>query len=205
MLNYRYKACAPGYQKQVVDMAINGNGIRDTNRVLEISKTTIIKILKSTSGHLVQVNPDIQNLGVGIGSEVCLESVCMTAELGEQSSFVGNKSNQRWLWHAVDHATNTVLAYVLGKRKDKVFQQLKALLDPFSIQNFYTDDWVADKQSRVLSGYLCKKTHLTHYQFSIMIMPPTSSCINDLMESNYTVSTRLQADRGFQIVGFYAL
>nr|WP_198246668.1 IS1 family transposase [methane-oxidizing endosymbiont of Gigantopelta aegis] len=42
--------------------------------------------------------------------------------------FVGNKSNQRWLWHAVDHKTNTVLAYVFGKRKDIVFKELKALL-----------------------------------------------------------------------------
>lgn len=29
------------------------------------------------------------------------------------------KSNQRWLWYAVDHATNTVLAYVFGKRTDE--------------------------------------------------------------------------------------
>jgi hypothetical protein len=26
----------------------------------------------------------------------------------EQWSFVEKKSNQRWLWHAVDHATNIV-------------------------------------------------------------------------------------------------
>ncbi|WP_366944994.1 IS1 family transposase, partial [Methylobacter sp.] len=26
--------------------------------------------------------------------------------MDEQWSFVGNKSNQRWLWYAVDHATN---------------------------------------------------------------------------------------------------
>jgi len=38
------------------------------------------------------------------------------AELDEQWSFVGNKSNLRWLLHAVDHATNTVLACVFGKR-----------------------------------------------------------------------------------------
>ncbi len=56
---------------------------------------------------------------------------------------MGNKSNQRWLWHAVDHATNTVLAYVFGKRKDTVFQELKALFAPFNIGRYYTDDWGA--------------------------------------------------------------
>ena len=35
-------------------------------------------------------------------------------------SYVGDKSNQRWIWLAVDHSTNTVLAYVFGRRKDVV-------------------------------------------------------------------------------------
>ncbi len=38
-----------------------------------------------------------------------------------------NKSNQRWLWYAVDHATNTVLAYVFGKRKDDKLLTRKTL------------------------------------------------------------------------------
>jgi insertion element IS1 protein InsB len=60
---------------------------------------------------------------------VRLELACAEAEMDEQWSFVGNKSNQRWLWYAVDHATNIVLAYVFGKRKDEVFKALKALLE----------------------------------------------------------------------------
>ena len=38
---------------------------------------------------------------------------------------------------------HTVLAYVFGKRKDDVFKKLKALLEPFGIMKFYTDDWGA--------------------------------------------------------------
>ena len=61
--------------------------------------------------------------------------------MDEQWSFVGKKSNQRWLWCAVDHATNTILAFVFGRRKDVVFKELKSLLDPFGISRYYTDDW----------------------------------------------------------------
>lgn len=43
----------------------------------------------------------------------------------------------------MDHGTNTVLAYVFGKRKDVVFKELKALLDPLGISRYYTDDWGA--------------------------------------------------------------
>jgi transposase-like protein len=46
MLNYRYKACELGIKEQVVDMAINGSGIRDTARVLKINKNTVISTLK---------------------------------------------------------------------------------------------------------------------------------------------------------------
>jgi hypothetical protein len=53
------------------------------------------------------------------------------AEIDEMWSFVGKKKEQRWLWHAVDHRSGKVLAYVLGARKDEVFPQLKALLKPF--------------------------------------------------------------------------
>ena len=46
MLEYRYKAYEPGVKEKIVDMAINGGGIRDTSRVLGINKKTVINTLK---------------------------------------------------------------------------------------------------------------------------------------------------------------
>ena len=54
-------------------------------------------------------------------------------------SFVDAKENARWLWHALDHRTGSVLAYVVGSRKDTVFLKLRALLAPFGITRYYTD------------------------------------------------------------------
>jgi insertion element IS1 protein InsB len=65
----------------------------------------------------------------------------LSAELDEMWSYVGKKANQRWLWHAIDHHTGKVLAYVFGRRKDDVFLRLKALLAPFGITRYYTDGW----------------------------------------------------------------
>ena len=70
----------------------------------------------------------------------------LTSELDEMWSYVGKKAEPRWLWHAIDHASGTVLAYVFGRRKDEVFLQLKELLDPFGIRRFYTDGWGAYKR-----------------------------------------------------------
>jgi insertion element IS1 protein InsB len=63
------------------------------------------------------------------------------AEVDEMWSYVGQKQAQRWLWHAIDHHTGKVLAYVFGRRQDTVFLKLKALLDPFGITCFHTDHW----------------------------------------------------------------
>jgi insertion element IS1 protein InsB len=74
--------------------------------------------------------------------EVVLQRVD-AVEVDEMWSFVGRKKEPRWLWHALDHRTGKVLAYVFGRRKDEVFLQLKALLTPFGITRYYTDSWGA--------------------------------------------------------------
>ena len=67
------------------------------------------------------------------GSEILAQSDRVVrreraAEMDKQGAFVGRKTNPHGLWYAVDHATNTVLAYVFGRRKDHVLTALKALL-----------------------------------------------------------------------------
>ena len=74
--------------------------------------------------------------------EVVLECVS-EAEVDEMWSFVGKKKEPRWLWHAIDHRTGKVLAYVFGRRVDEVFVKLKTLLEPFGITRYYTDSWGA--------------------------------------------------------------
>lgn len=61
------------------------------------------------------------------------------AEVDEMWSFVQRKAHQRWLWHAIDHLTGVVLAYVFGSRADEVFVELQKLLKPFGLVHFYTD------------------------------------------------------------------
>jgi insertion element IS1 protein InsB len=65
------------------------------------------------------------------------------AEVDEMWSYVGNKDNPRWLWHAIDHGSGKVLAYVFGRRQDEVFLELKRVLSPFGITRYYTDHWGA--------------------------------------------------------------
>jgi len=91
----------------------------------------------------LQVNPNIAQL-LDSRTDITVKlTPAFEVEMDEQWSYVAHKGNQRWLWYAVDHLTNTVLAYVFGQRKHEVFNQLKQLLEPFNITRFYTDDWGA--------------------------------------------------------------
>jgi transposase-like protein len=49
LLDYTYPGRSVGVKQQIVDMAMNASGIRDTARVLHISPTTVIKELKKKS------------------------------------------------------------------------------------------------------------------------------------------------------------
>ena len=82
-------------------------------------------------------------------------------------SFVQNKKKQRWLWHAIDHQSGKILAYVLGRRKNTVFKKLKELLQPFGIKRFYTDDWGAygrylDPEKHTISKKYTQKIERKH-------------------------------------------
>jgi transposase-like protein len=46
LLEYSYAGQSPEVKQQIVDMAMNASGIRDTARVLHVSPTTVINELK---------------------------------------------------------------------------------------------------------------------------------------------------------------
>jgi len=46
LLEYTYTGQSPDVKQQIVDMAMNASGIRDTARVLHVSPPTVIKELK---------------------------------------------------------------------------------------------------------------------------------------------------------------
>ena len=81
------------------------------------------------------------------------------AEMDEMWSYVASKANQRWLWHAIDRASGTTLAYVLGRRQDEVFLNLKGLLEPFGITHYYTDDWGAYERHLDPEEHIIGKRH----------------------------------------------
>ncbi len=111
------------------------------------------------------------------------------AEVDEMWSFGGRKQEQRWLWHALDHGTGTVLAYVFGRRQDEVFLRLKALLEPFRITRFHTDYWGADGRHLDPEAYHLGKRNTQNIERKHLTLRPRikrlvrkTSCVSKAIE-----------------------
>jgi insertion element IS1 protein InsB len=138
LLDYRNRGCLPEVKQHIIDMSLNASGVRDTARSLHISPTTVLSTLKKKEAGLESVNSALLHTLAPERVAIDIERAG-EAEMDEMWSFVGHKGNPRWLWHAIDHHTGKVLAYVFGRRKDEVFLQLKALLEPFGLTHYFTD------------------------------------------------------------------
>jgi insertion element IS1 protein InsB len=147
----------PEIKQQILEMTLNGRGIRDIARVLHISPTTVIEALRKEP-QLQHVNDlAIQHMDP---SEMRVEiQQVEEAEVDEMWSVVGKKAQQRWLWHAIDHRTGVVFAYVVGTHQDDVFFQWKALWVSLGLHHFSTAG--ADVYSRHLDPgqHTVGKTH----------------------------------------------
>ena len=49
---YVNKGAHPETKRMIIKLAVNGSGVRDTARVLGISKDTVAKVLKKRKNHL---------------------------------------------------------------------------------------------------------------------------------------------------------
>ena len=128
-LEYRYNGNLPGTHERIIKMTMNGSGIRDIGRVLEISPTTVLAHLKKLDPLTVTELP-FENSRVEI-----------IFEMDEQWSFVGSKKQQRWLFYAWEPCFKRIVAHAFGSRSTETLKKLLERLAPFNVTFYCTDDW----------------------------------------------------------------
>src|SRR5262245_21711313 len=102
-------------------MSLNGSGVRDAARVFKISAAMVIHELKKRPTLTAANQPFLNTLHPSAVDII----ICRVddAVVDEMWSFGGKKSEQWWLWHAINYWTGTVVADVFGRRTDEVFLQ----------------------------------------------------------------------------------
>ncbi len=78
-LDYTYRACNPLYRELIVPMTLNGSGVHDIARVLHISPTTVLAVLRVAAAQT---------------PEPRVPKRILALEMDEQWSFVQNKKQQ---------------------------------------------------------------------------------------------------------------
>jgi insertion element IS1 protein InsB len=136
---YSYRGRDPEVRRMVVPLALNGCGVRDTARVLQISPTTVLKLLKAQAGR-VRRRP--------------LPARLIELEVDELWSFVGDKSRQAWLWYAFEPRSRQVVAWVVGRRTDQTCRRLLRQLRRCQVLRFRTDDWESYEEAHPGSASL---------------------------------------------------
>ena len=126
IVKYLYRAYLKYIRELIVPMCLNGSGIRDISRVLRVSATTVMKIIREQAE---------------IVSAAKLPAHIADVELDEMWTFVEKKKNQCWLWLAYAPKHRQMLAFSLGKRTDQTCQTLLEKLSDIRITRFYTDNW----------------------------------------------------------------
>jgi insertion element IS1 protein InsB len=102
LLAYAYAGQSPAVKQQIVEMAMNASGIRDTARVLHVSPTTVLKELKKES-ELKQVNQAVLK---ALHPEHVEVEICRADELAQRRGlasardamgrYVGQQAEPRW-------------------------------------------------------------------------------------------------------------
>jgi insertion element IS1 protein InsB len=109
LLQYQDKGRLPAVRQQIIDLTLNGSGVRAIVRVLRVSSATVIDVLKKKAPAVKPVKERLLHTLDPPQVDVILRQVD-AAEMDEMWSFVGSKSQQRWLWHAIDHHTGQSFA-----------------------------------------------------------------------------------------------
>jgi hypothetical protein len=74
-------------------MVTNGNGVRDTSRILKVSQSTVIRTIKKT---LAEINPYLLDLAEQNRLEQLDVHISYAVEMDEFWSFVGSRKHRRW-------------------------------------------------------------------------------------------------------------
>ncbi|WP_291970399.1 IS1 family transposase [Candidatus Symbiopectobacterium sp.] len=185
-LDYTYRACQPEMTDQLIDLAMNNAGIRDTARALDISINAVVRTLKKLSPRNVTTQP-LDNLQIQL--------IC---EVDEMWSFIGNKERQRWLWHALEPRLKQVIAHAFGSRSKKTLHKLLKLLLRFSVAFWCTDGY------RAYNDELPKAKHIVSKLYTQRIERAHLTLRNRLQRLNRkTPGYSKSSEMHYRIIGTY--
>ena len=165
----RYKRKNRGDGNEWIRNAGYRTRIKSIKRYCYISFKKTKKYAKPVNEKFLVERGADKPIDIVIYNALAAECKELSVEMDEMWSFYHDKRHQLWLWWAVDHETNTPLAYVFGTREHKYLDELLELLKPFSTGTVYADNNYAYKdrisEDKLITGkkntQKIERNHLT--------------------------------------------
>ncbi|MDR3572106.1 MAG: IS1 family transposase [Candidatus Pacebacteria bacterium] len=119
-------------RKEILDAYRERSSMRGIQRIFGVSRQTLARWLKGGK----TLPPFKETVDPAQPDDVL--------ELDELWSFVGKKSNKRWLWTAMCRRTRQIVAFVIGDRSEATCRRLwNKLPDDYRQCRSYSDFWDA--------------------------------------------------------------
>ncbi|WP_144415958.1 IS1 family transposase [Calothrix sp. 336/3] len=137
-------------KRECLKMYVNGMGFRAIERVKGVHHTTLITWVKLV-GELLPETYDP-------------ETIPEVGELDELETFVGFKKNKIWLWTAVNHFKQGILAWVLGDHSAETFRPLWDIVGTWQCYFYVTDGWLVYPGFIPEGDQIVSKTYMTRVE-----------------------------------------
>ncbi len=121
--SYVYRACHPSIPKNIASHIKEGCGIRSIARLLDISVSTVLRVILRTANR-------IKKPPVAIGKEY---------ELDELRTYIITKCTPCWIVYAIRKDTREVVDFTVGNRTSNTLRSITEPLILSSVAKIYTD------------------------------------------------------------------
>jgi len=121
---YSYKACCPGVIGMIPKLVCNSVSIRGMARVLEISVTTVMEMIKRISASIEKPPVPMKR---------------KSFEIDEIRTCVRRKDNQCWVAYVLCSDTREIIDYIVGKRSKAVLRTVVNTALMSGVQRIRTD------------------------------------------------------------------
>lgn len=137
-------------KQQCLKLYVNGMGFRAIERSTGVHHTTIIYWVKQ--------------LGMQLPDAPESSEIPEVGELDELETFVRSKKNKFWLWTAVNHFGEGILAWVFGDHSAKTFKPLWDTVCCWQCYFYVTDGWKVYPSFIDAGDHIVSKTYMTRVE-----------------------------------------
>ena len=121
---YSKEKIQPSKEKMLIKLNNEGMGISSISRILDISKSSVQRIILRLSSMI---------------QKPVFSEYNETYEIDELRTYVGNKKNESWVIYAINKANGNIIDLVVGRRTKENIRKVVDTILSYSPKRIYTD------------------------------------------------------------------